>query len=70
MVQVTLDGKGALKRLKIDPSLLSPGEAEIVEDLTVAAHADARAKIEANAADAMGKLTGGLQLPPGFKLPF
>jgi len=70
MVQVTLDGKGALKRAKIDPSLMSPSEAEVVEDLLIAAHNDARAKIEAHAAEAMGKLTGGLQLPPGFKLPF
>lgn len=70
MVQVTLDGKGALKHVRIDPSLATPGETEVLEDLLIAAHADARAKIEANAADAMGKLTGGLQLPPGFKLPF
>lgn len=70
MVQITLDGKGALKRVKIDPSLLAPGESEVVEDLLIAAHNDARSRIEANAADAMGKLAGGLQLPPGFKLPF
>ena len=70
MVQVTLSGKGDLKKLKIDPSLLDPAEAEVVEDLIVAAHADAKAKVEAHTAEEMAKLTGGLNLPAGLKLPF
>ena len=70
IVQVTLSGKGDLKRLKIDPSLLDPAEAEVVEDLVVAAHADAKAKVEAHTAEEMAKLTGGLNLPAGLKLPF
>ena len=70
MVQVTLTGKGDLKKLKIDPTLLDPAEAEVVEDLVVAAHADAKAKVEAHTAEEMAKLTGGLNLPAGLKLPF
>ncbi len=70
MVQATLSGKGDLKRLKIDPSLMDPAEAEVVEDLIVAAHADAKAKVEAHTAEEMAKLTGGLNLPAGLKLPF
>jgi DNA-binding YbaB/EbfC family protein len=70
MVQVTLTGKGDLKKLKIDPSLMDPAEAEVVEDLIVAAHADAKAKVEAHTAEEMAKLTGGLNLPAGMKLPF
>lgn len=70
MVAVTLNGKGEMRRLKLDPSMLSPAEAEVVEDLIVAAHNDAKAKLEAKLAEEMGKLTGGLSLPPGFKLPF
>ena len=70
MVRVTLSGKGELRRVKIDPTLFKPEEAEVVEDLLLAAHADAKAKVEAMLAEEMGKLTGGLPLPPGFKLPF
>lgn len=70
MVRVTMSGKGELRRVKIDPALFKPEEAEVVEDLLLAAHADAKAKVEAMLAEEMGKLTGGLPLPPGFKLPF
>ena len=70
MVQVTLSGKGDLKKLKIDPTLMDPAEAEVVEDLVVAAHADAKTKVEAHTAAEMAKLTGGLNLPAGLKLPF
>lgn len=70
MVSVTLSGKGDLRRLKIDPALLKPEDAEVVEDLIVAAHADARAKLEARLAEEMAKITGGLNLPPGMSLPF
>lgn len=70
LVTVTLNGKGEMKGVKVDPSLIKPDEAEIMEDLIVAAHADAKAKAEAKAAEAMKELTGGLELPPGMNLPF
>jgi hypothetical protein len=70
MVSVALNGKGEMRRLKVEPSLLKPEEAEVMEDLIVAAHNDAKAKLEQKLAEEMGKLTGGLSLPPGFKLPF
>lgn len=70
MVRVTLNGKGALTGVAIDPALMKPEESEVVEDLIKAAHADARAKVDAKTAEEMAKLTGGMQLPPGFKLPF
>lgn len=70
MVQVTLNGKGELRRLKLDPSLIDPKESEILEDLIVAAHKDAKSKVDQTMAEEMAKLTGGLQLPPGMKLPF
>jgi len=70
LVTVTLNGKGALTAVHIDPSLLQPGEGEVVEDLIKAAHSDARNKVDQKSAEEMAKLTGGLQLPPGFKLPF
>jgi hypothetical protein len=70
MVTITMSGKGDVRRVKLDPALLDPKEAEVVEDLIVAACADARGKVEARAAEEMAKLTGGLNLPPGLKLPF
>ena len=70
MVRVTLSGKSELKRMKIDPKLLDPAEAEMLEDLIVAAHADAKRKVEAIMADEMKNATGGLELPGGMKLPF
>jgi len=68
LVSVRLTAKGELKGLKIDDSLLKPGEKEIVEDLLVAAHADARRKAEAVMKEKMQGLTGGLPIPPGMKL--
>jgi nucleoid-associated protein EbfC len=70
MVTVTLSAKGDLKGVKIDDSLLKPSEKEIIEDLLVAAHADARRKAETVMQDKMKDLTGGLSLPPGLELPF
>ncbi|MFO0998505.1 MAG: YbaB/EbfC family nucleoid-associated protein [Alphaproteobacteria bacterium] len=70
MVTVTMNGKGDVRRVKLDPSLLDPKDAEVVEDLIVAACTDARGKVEARTSEEMSKLTGGLNLPPGFKLPF
>lgn len=68
LVTVTLTAKGAMKKLKIDDSLMKPGEKEIAEDLIVAAHADARAKADRLMQDKMKDLTGGLPIPPGLKL--
>ncbi len=70
LVKATLNGKGAMTGLAIDPSLLKPDEKEILEDLIVAAHADAKAKVEQVMAQEMKSVTGGLPLPPGLKLPF
>ena len=68
MVTVVVTAKGEMKSAKIDPSLLKPEEKEIVEDLVVAAHADARRKGEALLQEKMRGLTGGLPIPPGMKL--
>ena len=68
LVKVTLTGKGALAKLTIDPSLLKPSEAEILEDLIVAAHNDAKQKVEKTMAEKMQEVTAGLPLPPGLKL--
>src|SRR6478609_7277611 len=68
MVSVTMTAKGELKGVRIDDSLVKPGEKEIIEDLIVAAHADARRKAEALLAEKMKGLTGGLPIPPGMKL--
>jgi DNA-binding YbaB/EbfC family protein len=70
MVNVTVNGKGEMRQVKIDPSLVDPTEIEILEDLIVAAFNDAKAKVEAYVQEEMGKLTGGMNLPPGLKLPF
>jgi len=69
MVSVKLTAKGELKGVRIDDSLMKPSEKEIVEDLLVAAHADARRKAEGVMQEKMKALTGGLPLPPGFNLP-
>jgi hypothetical protein len=68
LVTVRLSGKGEMKSVKIDDSLIKPQEKEIVEDLIVAAHADARRKAEALVQEKMKTVTGGLPLPPGLKL--
>ena len=68
LVIVKLSGKGTMKSVKIDGSLLKPSEKEILEDLIVAAHADARRKAEAMLQERMKSFTGGLPLPPGLKL--
>jgi DNA-binding YbaB/EbfC family protein len=70
LVQVTLNGKGELRRVKIDPKLADPSDMEMLEDLLLAAHRDAKQKIDAQMAEEMQKITGGMQLPPGLKLPF
>jgi DNA-binding YbaB/EbfC family protein len=68
LVSVTLTGKGDMKGVKIDPSLLKPEEAEIVEDLIVAATGDAKVKVDQRLQEKMAEVTGGLPLPPGMKL--
>ena len=68
MLAVTLSGKGELRHVKVDESLLKPDQKEIIEDLMVAAHADARRKLEGMLQDKMQAMTGGLPLPPGLKL--
>ncbi|MCA0433693.1 MAG: YbaB/EbfC family nucleoid-associated protein [Proteobacteria bacterium] len=70
LVKVTMTGKGAVKGIDIDPSMLKPEEKDIVEDLLMAALNDAKAKAEALAAEELKAITGGLPLPPGFNLPF
>jgi len=68
LVKLTVSGKGDLRNAQVDESLLKPDQKEILEDLLVAAHADAKRKLEAALADKMQALTGGLALPPGLKL--
>jgi DNA-binding YbaB/EbfC family protein len=70
MVSVSLNGKGEMKAVRIDPKLADPGEMEMLQDLLLAAHADAKRKIEAVMTEEMQKATGGLNLPAGMKLPF
>lgn len=68
LVRVTLNGKGDMKRVSIDPSLMKPDEAEIVEDLILAAAQDAKGKVEQVMQEKMQAVTGGLPIPPGMKL--
>ena len=70
MVKLTLSGKGELKRVSIDPALMTADDREVLEDLLLAAHADAKAKVEAMMAEEMQKATAGMNLPAGMKLPF
>ncbi|WP_298819153.1 YbaB/EbfC family nucleoid-associated protein [uncultured Roseibium sp.] len=70
LVTVTLNGKGELKSLKIDPSMLKEEEAEILEDLIMAAHTEAKAKVEILIQEKTQELMGGLGLPADMKLPF
>ncbi|MEM5493444.1 YbaB/EbfC family nucleoid-associated protein [Hoeflea sp. AS16] len=70
MVTVRLTGKGLMKGLSIDPSMFKEDDVEILEDLIVAAHNDAKAKLETTVAERTKELTAGLPIPPGMKLPF
>ncbi len=70
LVTVTMTGKGDLRGLKIDPSLFKEDNVEILEDLIVAAHKDAKDKAEAVMAEKTKEMTAGLPIPPGMKLPF
>ena len=70
LVKVTASAKGSVKALAIDPSLFAPDEREVVEDLIVAAIKDAQVRAEVAAQAEMAKVTDGLNLPQGIKLPF
>ena len=70
LVRVVLSGKGELKRVQIDPKVADPGDVEMLQDLIVAAHAEAKRHLEEETSSEMAKVSGGLNLPPGFKLPF
>ena len=70
MVKVRASAKGRIIGIDIDESLLQPSEKQMIEDLLAAAINDARAKADLKAQEAMKQATGGLQLPPGFKMPF
>ena len=69
MVKVVMDGKGNMKRLSVDPSLIKPDEVEILEDLVIAAANDARARADTALQERMQALTGELGLPPGLNIP-
>jgi nucleoid-associated protein EbfC len=70
LVRIRASAKGRIISVDIDESLLAPSEKQMVEDLVAAALNDARGKADVAAAEAMRGATGGLQLPPGFKMPF
>ena len=70
LVRIRASAKGRIISVDIDESLLAPAEKQMVEDLVAAALNDARGKADAAAAEAMRGATGGMQLPPGFKMPF
>jgi nucleoid-associated protein EbfC len=70
LVKITLNGKGEMRKITIDPKVIDPADAEMLEDLIAAAHRDAKGKIESATAAEMQTVTGGMQLPPGMKLPF
>jgi DNA-binding YbaB/EbfC family protein len=70
LVRLTVNGQGALKSIKIDPKLVDPSDTEMLEDLIIAAHADAKSKLDNLKENEMKNAAGGLTLPPGMKLPF
>lgn len=69
-VKIMMNGKGALLKVTLDPSVINADDKEMLEDMIIAAHNDAKDKIDQATADEMGKVTGGLNLPAGMKLPF
>ncbi|NIZ01030.1 YbaB/EbfC family nucleoid-associated protein [Thalassospira lucentensis] len=70
MVKVMLNGKGEMRGLSLDKSIVDPNDTEVLEDLIVAAYNDAKVKVEAQVQEKMKDVTGGMNLPEGFKLPF
>jgi DNA-binding YbaB/EbfC family protein len=69
-VKITLTGKGKMTKIALDATLMNADEKDMLEDLIMAAHHDAKDKADSALNDAMGSLTGGIKLPPGMKLPF
>ena len=69
MVRVLMNGDGELKKISLNDSLLKESK-EVIEDLIVAAHNDAKSKLKKKTSEEISKITGGISLPPGFKLPF
>ena len=70
LVKVVMNGKSEMRQITLDPKIVDPADTEMLQDLILAAPRDAKAKVEVAAAEEMQKVTGGLQLPPGMKLPF
>jgi len=70
MVNVVINGKADVKKIDVDKNLVDPEDKEVMEDLIVAALADAKSKMEAEVNERMQEITGGMQLPPGMSLPF
>jgi len=70
MVKVTVNGAHSCRRVEIDPSLLTDDDKEMLEDLIAAAYNDASRRLEETQKEKMAQVTGGMQLPPGFKMPF
>lgn len=70
LIKVTISGKGDIKKLKIDPSLIDPKDPEMLEDLIVAALNNAKKEADQASESAMSGMMGGMGLPPGFKMPF
>ena len=68
-VKIVMNGDGELKKITLDETLLKDSK-EILEDLIVAAHNDAKSKLKKKTSEEISKVTGGIDLPPGFKLPF
>lgn len=69
-VQIVVNGKGEMKRVKLSKDVVDPEDTEVLEDLIVAAYNDAKVKVESAVAEETQKLMGGIKLPPGMKLPF
>ena len=69
VVRIVMDGEGELKKIFLDEKLLKESK-EIIEDLILAAHTDAKLKLKKKTSEEISKITGGVDLPPGFKFPF
>ena len=70
LVQITMTGRGEMRKVQLDASIIKADEKEMLEDLIVAAFSDAKQKADADSQDSMNSALGGMQMPPGFKLPF
>ncbi len=70
MVEITMDGKQEVRRVRIDPEVVNKDDVELLEDIIAAAFNDAQKKVQAMTQEGLSKLAGGLNLPPGFNMPF